>query len=127
MKKYLFIVILLLTAINMQAQNKQVQSISYIETTKSWYYIYDQNGRKVKGLSTNIGELKGFSAAIFVVKNGSWYYVYNAKGDKIKGLSAYNIGDVLSVAGETFTSRKGFWIYTWDKNGKVISTRAAQH
>lgn len=122
MKKYLFIVILLLTAINIKAQ-----SISYIETTKSWYYIYDQNGRKIKGLSTYIGELKGFSAEIFVVKNGSWYYIYNAKGDKIKGMSVYTVGDVLSVAGETFTSRKGSWIYTWDKNGKVVSTRAAHH
>ena len=25
--------------------NLQAQSISHIETTKSWYYIYDQNGK----------------------------------------------------------------------------------
>lgn len=28
----------------------QAQSISHIETTKNWYYIYDQNGKKVKTL-----------------------------------------------------------------------------
>lgn len=26
--------------------NLQAQSISHIETTKNWYYIYDQNGKK---------------------------------------------------------------------------------
>lgn len=25
--------------------NLQAQSISHIETTKNWYYIYDQNGK----------------------------------------------------------------------------------
>ena len=37
--------------------NLQAQSISHIETTKSWYYIYDQDGKKIKTLSTSQGEL----------------------------------------------------------------------
>ncbi|MBQ9637802.1 MAG: hypothetical protein IJV36_07935 [Prevotella sp.] len=105
----------------------QAQNISHIETTKSWYYIYDQNGKKFKTLSTSIGELQGFSAFIFIVKSGSWYNIYNDKGNKIKTLSVSYVGSVLSVTGETFTSRNGAWIRTWDRNGKIISTRAAEH
>ena len=122
MKRLLTTLLLLFVVMAMNAQ-----SISYIETTKSWYYIYDQDGKKIKALSTNIGELQGFSATFFVVKSGSWYYLYDAKGNKTKALSTYTVGDVLSVAGDTFTSRVGSWIYTWDKEGKKISTRAASH
>ena len=46
--------VLLLSGIYLQAQ-----SISHIETTKNLYYIYDQNGKKIKTLSTSRGELKG--------------------------------------------------------------------
>jgi len=122
MKKILLLpIVLLLFAASLQAQ-----SISYIETTKSWYYIYDQNGKKIKTLSINIGELQGFSSTFFVVKNGSWYYLYDNKGKKTKTLSVSNVGTVLSVAGDTFTSRLGSWIYTWNKEGKKISTKAAK-
>ena len=43
------------------------QSISYIETTKIWYYIYDQNGKKIKTLSTNQGEPKGYSSTLYII------------------------------------------------------------
>ena len=121
MKKLLIIMVLLLLGINSQAQ-----SISYIETTKNWYYIYDQNGKKIKTLSCNIGELQGFSASFFIVKSGSWYYLCDVKGNKIKTLSQSTVGKVLSVSGETFTSQLGSWIYTWNKEGKKISTRSAR-
>lgn len=52
--KRIFIVLILLLSIT----GAQAQSISYIETTKNWYYIYDQNGKKIKALSCNIGELQ---------------------------------------------------------------------
>ncbi len=120
MKKVLFVTALLLSSIGMKAQ-----SISHIETTKSWYYIYDQDGKKTKTLSTSIGELQGFSASFFVVKSGVWYYIYDATGKKTKTLSELTVGKVLSVTGETFTSQLGSWIYTWSKDGKKISTRAA--
>ena len=99
MKKILTFFFLLLALLPVRAQ-----SISHIETTRSWYYIYDQDGKKTKGLPTSIGELKGFSATFFVVKCGSWYYLYDAKGNKIKALSTSTVGEVLSVAGDTFTS-----------------------
>ena len=122
MKKVLFVTALLLSSIGMKAQ-----SISHIETTKSWYYIYDQDGKKTKTLSTSIGELQGFSASFFVVKSGVWYYIYDATGKKAKTLSESTVGKVLSVTGETFTSQLGSWIYTWSKDGKKISTRAANN
>ena len=43
MKKLLVIIALLCSVIGLNAQ-----SISHIETTKNWYYIYDQNGKKIK-------------------------------------------------------------------------------
>ena len=120
MKKLLFTLLLLFPMLTLQAQ-----SISYIETTSAWYYIYDQNGKKIKTFSTNIGELQGYSASILIVKNGSWYYIYDAKGNKIKTLSVSYVGTILSVSGDTFTSRYGSWIYTWNKDGKIIQRRAA--
>jgi len=121
MKKLLLSIVLLLSVANLQAQ-----SISHIETTKNWYYIYDQDGKIIKTLSSTIGELQGFSASFFVVKSGSWYYIYDANGKKTKTLSESTVGKVLSVSGETFTSQVGSWIYTWSKEGKKIGTRAAR-
>ena len=119
--KTIVLIVMLLSVVGLKAQ-----SISYIETTKSWYYVYDQDGKKIKTFSTTIGELKGYSASIFVVKNGSWIYVYDAKGNKIKTLSENSAGKVLSVSGDTFTTQLGSWIYTWSKDGKKISTRYKQ-
>lgn len=116
--------IVMMVALLLSAAGLKAQSISYIETTGSWYYVYDQNGKKVKTLSATIGELQGFSSSFFVVRNGSWYYIYDATGKKTKTLSASTVGKVLSVSGETFTSLVGSWIYTWSKEGKKISTRA---
>ena len=121
MKKFLVIIAPLCPVIGLIAQ-----SISHIESTKSWYYIYDQDGKKTKTLSSTIGELQGFSSSFFVVKSGSWYYIYDATGKKTKTLSESTVGKVLSVSGETFTSQVGSWIYTWSKEGKKISTRAAR-
>lgn len=121
MKKWLIIMAMLMPVAGLKAQ-----SISHIETTKNWYYIYDQDGKKTKTLSATIGELQGFSSSFFVVKSGSWYYIYDATGKKTKTLSESTVGKVLSVSGETFTSQVGSWIYTWSKEGKKISTRAAR-
>ena len=120
MKKAFIIMALLLSAIGLKAQ-----SISHIETTKNWYYIYNEEGKKTKTLSATIGELQGFSSSFFVVKSSSWYFIYDATGKKTKALSESTVGKVLSVAGETFTSQLGSWIYTWSKEGKKISTSAA--
>ena len=122
MKKLLIIVALLLSVAGLKAQ-----SISHIETTKNWYYIYDQDGKKIKTLSTSQGELKGYSSTFYIIKQGTAFYItYDVKGKRLHTWGVSSVGEILGVAGDTFTSRQGAWIYTWDKNGKKISTRAAK-
>ena len=122
MKKLLLSIVLLLSVANLQAQ-----SISHIETTKNWYYIYDQDGKKIKTLSTSQGELKGYSSTFYIIKQGSAFYVtYDVNGKRLHTFGAASVGEVLAVSGNTFTSRQGAWIHTWSKEGKKISTRAAK-
>ena len=122
MKKLLLSIVLLLSVANLKAQ-----SISHIETTKSWYYIYDQDGKKIKTLSTSQGELKGYSSSFYIIKQGSAFYItYDVNGKRLHTFGVGSVGEILSVSGDTFTSRNGAWIYTWRKEGKKISTRAAR-
>ena len=122
MKRILIALALLMAVVAVQAQK-----ISYIETTSSWHYVYDEKGKKVYTFSTSQGEVVAYSESFYIVKNGSWYYTCNAKGKKLHTFSVSNVGGVLSATGDTFTSRKGSWIYTWDKNGKKLATRYSQH
>ena len=79
MKKLLLTLALMLSGLGIQAQ-----SISHIETTKAWYYIYDQNGRKIKTISTSQGELMGYSSSFYIIKQGSGFYVsYDANGKRL--------------------------------------------
>ena len=121
MKRILTVLMMLLTITAIQAQK-----ISYIETTRSWHYIYDENGKKVHTVSTSQGEVVAYSDTFYVLKKGSWYYTCTPKGKKLHTFSTSNVGEVLAATGDTFTSRKGSWIYTWDKNGKKLSTRPAK-
>lgn len=122
MRKLLVIMALLLSVTGLKAQ-----SISHIETTKNWYYIYDQDGKKIKTLSTSQGELKGYSSSFYIIKQGSAFYItYDVNGKRLHTFGASSVGEIIGVAGDTFTSRQGVWVYTWDKEGKKISTRAAR-
>ena len=122
MKKLLLFIILLSSIANLQAQ-----SISHIETTKNWYYIYDQNGKKIKTLSTSQGELKGYSSTFYIIKQGTAFYItYDVNGKRLHTFGTGSVREILGVAGDTFTSKNGAWIYTWSKEGKKISTRAAK-
>ena len=122
MKKLVLFIVLLLSVANLQAQ-----SISHIETTKNWYYIYGQDGKKIKTLSTSQGELKGYSSTFYIIKQGSAFYVtYDVNGKRLHTFGVASVGEILAVSGDTFTSRLGVWIYTWSKDGKKISTRAAK-
>ena len=122
MKKLLLSIVLLLSVANFQAQ-----SISYVEITKNWYYIYDQDGKKIKTLSTSQGELKGYSSTFYIIKQGSAFYVtYDVNGKRLHTFGVSGVGEILAVSGDTFTSRQGSWIYTWNKDGKKINTRAAK-
>lgn len=112
----------MLTAFN----GLKAQSISYIETTKAWYYIYDQSGKKIKTISTSAGELKAYSSSFYIIKQGSAFYVtYDSRGKRLYTFSVSSVGEILSASGDTFTSRLGSWIYTWTKDGKKVGTRSA--
>ena len=121
MKRILFIIITLMAVTGMHAQK-----ISYIETTRSWHYVYDENGKKIHTFSTTQGEVVAYSDSFYIVKHGSWYYTFTPKGKKLHTFSVSNVGEVLSATGDTFTSKHGSWIYIWDKNGKKIKTMSAR-
>ena len=121
----LFVLFLLIwVSVSVQAQQKE---ISYIETTKNWYYIYDESGKKIKTLYRNgIGDIKGWGKDFFVTKRGAFYLICDAEGKTLKTLGAQSVGEVVSVSSSTFTSRLGVWVYTWNKEGKKFQTRGAQ-
>lgn len=104
----------------------QAQSISHIETTKSWYHVYEETGKLVKTISASQGELMGYSASFYVLKQGSYYMAYNIKGNRLCTLAVHEVGEILTVTGDTFTSRRGLWIFTWSKDGRKIKTRTAE-
>ena len=120
-------ILLTLAFVLLSLSNLRGQSISHIETTKNWYYIYDQNGKKIKTLSTSQGELKGYSSTFYIIKQGAAFYVtYDVNGKRLHTFGAASVGEILAVSGDTFTSRQGAWIYTGSKEGKKINTRAAK-
>lgn len=105
MKKLLFTLILLCSIVGLKAQ-----SISHIETTKAWYYIYDQDGKKIKTLSTSQGELKCYSSTFYIIKQGSAFYVtYDVNGKRLHTFGAASVGEILAVSGDMFASRQGVW------------------
>ena len=121
--KKLFTTLLLLMALTVQAQRQQ--KISYIEETKNWYYVYDEAGKKIGGLSRgSIGELKGWGGDFLVAKYYSFYRIYDAKGKVLKVMNVSDVGEIVGVSGQTITSKKGSWIYTWSREGKKISVRS---
>lgn len=121
MKRGLLLFAFLCAVVSMQAQKE----ISYIETTKNWYYVYDEAGKKIGGLSrSSVGDLKGWGSDFFVAKYYSFYRIYDAKGKVLKAMNASDVGEIVGVSGNTITSRKGNWIFTWNKEGKKISARS---
>ena len=122
MKRIVTMMLLMLTAIGMQAQRQ----ISYIKDDGAWYQVYDESGKKVTTLSKQtVGEVVGWGSDFFVTVDGAWVKTYDIKGKKICTLSKQSVGEVIGVSGNTFTSRDGNWIKIYDKTGKKISTRTA--
>lgn len=123
--KKLFTILLLFVTLAVQAQSQR-QQISFIEETKNWYYVYDEQDKRIGGLSrSSVGELKGWGSDSFVSKRYSYYYICDAKGKTLKTMSVSNVGEIVGVSNSTITSRKGSWIFTWNKEGKKISARSA--
>ena len=122
MRQLLTILMFLLT-VSVHAQRKQ---ISYIEETKNWYYVYDETGKRIGGLSrSSVGEIKGWGNDFFVAKRHSFYFICDAKGKTLKSMNVSDVGEIVGVSNSTITSRKGSWIFTWNKEGKKISARSA--
>ena len=123
MKRTVFSLLILMLTMAARAQRQQ---ISYIEETKNWYYVYDDQGKKIGGLArSSVGEVMGWGSDFFVAKRYSFYYICDAKGKTLKTMSVSNVGEIVGVSGATITSRKGSWILTWSKEGKKISARSA--
>jgi hypothetical protein len=123
MKRTVFSLLILMLTMAAQAQRQQ---ISYIEETKNWYYVYDEQGKKIGGLSrSSVGELKGWGRDFFVAKRYSFYYICDAKGKTLKTMNVSDVGEIVGVSNSTITSRKGSWIYIWNKDGKKVSARSA--
>ena len=121
MKRIITIMLLMLTAIGMQAQKQ----ISYIKADGAWYQVYDESGKKVTTISKQtVGEVVGWGSDFFVAVDGAWVKTYDIKGKKICTLSKQSVGEVIGVSGNTFTSRDGNWIKIYDKTGKKINTRS---
>ena len=121
--KQILTILLFLLSLAAQAQRQQ---ISYIEETKSWYYLYDNSGKKIGGLSrSSIGELKGWGSDFFVAKYYSYYRIYDAKGRVLKAMNVSDVGEIVGVSGSIITSRKGSWIFTWNREGKKLNARSA--
>ena len=122
MRQLLMTLFFLLT-LSIQAQRQQ---ISYIEETKNWYYVYDEAGKKICGLSrSSVGELKGWGSDFFVAKRNSFYVICDANGKTLKTMNVSEVGEIVGVTNTTITSRRGDWIITWSKEGKKISARSA--
>ena len=121
--RILLIILMTLLTISVQAQRQQ---ISFIEETKNGYYVYDEAGKKIGGLSrSSVGDLKGWGSDFFVAKYYSFYRIYDAKGKVLKAMNVSDVGEIVGVSGNTITSRKGSWIFTWSKDGKKLSARSA--
>ena len=116
---------ILITLFALVIEGLQTQSISHIETTKSWYYIYDGTGTLAKTISTSQGELMGYSASFFILKQGSYYMSNDIQGNRLCTFAVHEVGVILAITGDSFTSRRGSWIYTWNKEGRKIKTRSA--
>ena len=120
--RILLIILMTLLAVGVQAQRQQ---ISHIEETKNWYYVYDEAGKKIGGLSrSSVGDLKGWGSDFFLAKYYSFYRIYDAKGKVLKAMNVPDVGEIVGVSGNTITSRKGSWIFTWNKDGKKLSARS---
>jgi len=101
------------------------QTIGNIEKRDVWYNIYNEQGKKIKTVQSNIGELVGFGAQFFIVKHDVWYYLYDQNAKKHKTLQA-NIGEIVSVESNSFVVKKDVWLHIYNSQGKKISTRQAR-
>ena len=77
--------ILLIFLLAMFGMTSKAEQISSVETSGSWIYIYNSQGKKYKTLSVStVGTVMVYNSSFFVSQNGSWIYLWNSEGKKIK-------------------------------------------
>lgn len=123
--RYLLTIFFVFIAQIVTAQsNNQSRSISYIETTSTWVYIYDESGKRFyTDAISRFGEVIGYSSSFFIVKRGSFYVLYDVNIRPLNTMTISNVGEILSVTGDTFTAKKYSFITTYDKTGKRLYTK----
>lgn len=78
MKK--IIILTLLTIMGFNFSLNAQESISYIKDTGSWFYVYNDKGKKITTMSNSSKKLLGWGSDFFIVETGSWFYIYDMYG-----------------------------------------------
>ena len=60
----------------------------FIVMIGAWYDTYDEQGRRIKRISANIGNYVSICADQFIVRRGAWLDTYDAWGKKISTRTA---------------------------------------
>lgn len=124
MQRLLLFLIAFILVTSVTGQSNQSRSISYIETTSTWVYIYDESGKRFyTDAISRFGEVIGYSSSFFIVKRGSFYVLYDVNIRPLNTMTISNVGEILSVTGDTFTAKKYSFITTYDKTGKRLYTK----
>ena len=96
MKKIIITILLSVTVLSLQAQQRQ---ISYIKDDGGYYLVYDENGKKISAVSKmTIGEVVGWGIDFFVSLDGSWYKIYDSSGKK----EIISRAKIISTTGRAF-------------------------
>lgn len=65
------------------------EKISSVETSGSWIYLYDADGKRYKTISkSSVGEMAGVAGDTFTTRSGNWIYTWDKNGKKIHTRSA---------------------------------------
>lgn len=58
-------------------------AISDVQDSGSWYYTYDEKGKKIATMAvSSTGEFKNAAGTSINFVNGSWIYTYDKNGKK---------------------------------------------
>lgn len=68
--------ILSIHTLSAQSDNEEISSV---EPYQNWYYVYDQNNKRIGSISNQEGDLIDFSATIIILKKFNFYYFYNVE------------------------------------------------
>ena len=117
MKKRLITIVLLLMPLWCMAADHQIK---YVDTKSGYYYIYVSDNESPRMMSTNKGELVGYSSEMLVLKRDGYYVMYNQTGRMLGSVSTGRSGEVVSVAKNCLMTKKDGYLITWNDKGRKI-------